>query len=79
MPKVSKTTINFEQLKVSKITSLKISCHGEARNIKFGQQERVPLGTMPQEVVTSLPHNYMTLTNLFISSYRGVTVIKFNK
>ena len=32
--KVSKMTINFEQHKVSKIISLKISSHGEARNIK---------------------------------------------
>ena len=76
-------TINFELLKVSKITSLKISSHGEARNIKFRQQvnliQRVPLGTLPQEVVTSLPHNHMTLTNLFISGYRGATAIKFGQ
>ena len=32
--KVSKMTINFEQHKVSKIISLKISSHREARNIK---------------------------------------------
>ena len=74
-------TINFKLLKVSKTTSLKISSHGEARNIKFGQQvnliQRVPLGILPQEVVTSLPHNHMTLANLFISSYKGVLVIKF--
>ena len=76
-------SINFKLLKVSKITSLKISSHGEARNIKFGHQvnliQRVPLGTLPQGVVTSLPHNHMTLTNLFISVYRGGTVIKFGQ
>ena len=75
--------INFEVLKVSKIASLKISSRGEARNIKFGQQvnriQSVPLGTLPQEVVVTLPHNHMTLTNLFISSYRGATAIKFGQ
>ena len=69
-PKNSKMTINFELFKVSKMTSLKIniiSSHGEARNIKFGQQvcliQRVPLGTPPQEVLTS-------------SLVTGATVIK---
>ena len=76
MPKVSKININFELLKVSKITSLKIYIfsHREARSIKFGQQvntERVPLGT-PQAVVMALTHNQVT--NLFISSYKGATV-----
>ena len=75
--------INFQLLKVSKITSLKISSHGEARNIKFGHQvkliQRVPLDTLSQEVVTLLPHNHMNLTNLFISSYRGAPVIKFGQ
>ena len=83
MPKGSKIAINFELLKVSKIISLEISSHGEARNIKFGQQvnliHRVPFGTLLQEVVTYLPHNQMTLTNIFISSYRGATFIKFGQ
>ena len=68
------------------MTSLKILCisrHGEARNIKFGQQadlvQRVPLGALPQDLVMSLPHNHLTLTNLFISSYRGATVIEFGQ
>ena len=75
--------INFELLKVSKMTSLKIyiSGHRKARNVKFGQQvniiEKVPLGTPPQEVMMLLAHNY--ITNLFASSYRGATVIKFGK
>ena len=47
--------------------------------MKFGQQvnmiERVPLGAQPQAVVMSPAHNHVT--NLFISSYRGVNVIKF--
>ena len=54
--------------------NLYISSHGEARNIKFVQHvnpiQKVPLGTRPQELVMSLPHNHVTLTNLFISSYR---------
>ena len=37
LPNVSKMTINLELLKVSKIASFKTG-HGEARNIKFGQQ-----------------------------------------
>ena len=56
-----------------------MTSHGETRNIKFGQQvnliQRVPLGTPPQEVVMSLPHN--PVTNLFISSYGGANTIKF--
>ena len=83
MPKVSKININFELLKVSKMTNLKIyiSSHREARNIKFGQQvniiEKVPLGTPLLVVVMSLAHNHVT--NLFISSYKRVTVIKFGQ
>ena len=61
--------------------NLYISNHGEARDIRFGQQvnliQGLPLGTPTQEVVTSLLQNHVTLTNLFISSYRRVTVIKF--
>ena len=57
--------------------------HGEAKNIKFGDQvnliQRVQLGPLSQKVVASLPHNHMTLINLFISSYRGATVIKFGQ
>ena len=75
LPKVNKMNINFELLKFSKMTSLKIytSSHGKARNIKFGLQlnpiQRAPLGTLPQEVVMSLAHN--PVTNLFISiTYR---------
>ena len=85
LPKVIKRTINFELLKVSKMTCLKIyiyiSSHREARNIKFGHQiniiERVPLGTLPKGVVISLAHNH--LKNLFISKYRGAAVIKFKQ
>ena len=62
--------------------NLYISRHGEARSIKFGQQlnliQRVPLGTLPQEVLTSLPHNHVTLTNLFIYIYRA-SVVKFGQ
>ena len=39
LPKVNKMTVNSELLKVSKMTSLKFYIsHGEARDIKFGQQ-----------------------------------------
>ena len=38
--------------------------------------ERVPLDTPPQAVVMSLANH---LTNLFISSYRGASVIKFKQ
>ena len=68
MPKVIKMSINFELLKVDRIISFKISSHEEAKNIKFGKQvnliQRILLGTLPQEVVMSLPHNHMTLTNV---------------
>ena len=51
--------------------------------MKFGWQanliQRVPLSILPQEVVMSLPHNHVALTNLFISSYRGATVFKFGQ
>ena len=44
--------------------NLYISGHVEARNIKFGQQvnliQRVPLGSLLQKVVTSLPYNHVT-------------------
>ena len=52
-----------------------IFSHAEARNIKFGQQinliQRVLLGILFQEALTSFPHIHMTLTNLFIPSQRG--------
>ena len=35
------------------------------------------MGTPPQQVVTSLPHNNVTLTNPFISSYKEAPVTKF--
>ena len=61
--------------------NLYIFSHGEARNIKFGQQvniiERVPLVNPPQAVVMALAHNHVT--DLFISIYRGATVSKFGQ
>ena len=83
LPQVSKMSISFKLLKVSKMTSLKIyiSSYRQVRNIKFDQQvniiERVPLGTPPLAVVMTLAHNHVT--NLFISSCRGATVIKFGQ
>ena len=70
-----KISSHVEAAEVRKITCLKkISSHGEAANIKFGQQVN-----LIQRVVTSLPQNHMTLTNLFISHYRVATVIKFRQ
>ena len=47
----------------------------------FGLQvniiERVPLGTPPQAVVMTLAHNHVS--NLFISSCTGATIIKFGQ
>ena len=83
MPKVSKVNINFDaqSQQNDQFENLYICSYGEVRNIKFGQQvninEKVPLGTPPQAVVMTLAHNHMT--NLFISSYRGATVIKFGQ
>ena len=80
MSKARKMAINFELLKVNKMTSLKIyiSSHEEARNIKFGEQInfilRVRMGTPTQEEVTSSPPDHMTLRNLLISSYRGAVI-----
>ena len=51
--------------------------HFLARNIKFGKQinmERIPLVALLQAVVISLAHNHVA--NLFISNYKGTTVIK---
>ena len=95
MHKVKKMTINCELfqvckmtklLKVRKMTSLKIYISPSIKKLetfKFGQQvnltQKVPLGTPPQEVVTSLPHNYMTLANLFISSYNNNFLIEVHR
>ena len=65
---VSKMT---KLLKVIKVTNLKIYISPSIRKLetlKFRQQlkliQKVPLGTPLQEVVTSLPHKYVTLANV---------------
>ena len=63
LPKVSKISTNFELLKVQndQFENLCIFSHGEARNIKFGQQvniERVPLGTPSQVVGMTLAQSH---------------------
>ena len=70
---------------VRKITSLKIYIYASVKKLeifKFGEQvnliQKVPLGKLPHEVLMS-SHNYVTLANLFISSHRGATVIKFGQ
>ena len=59
-----------------KFANLYIFNHGEARNVKIGQQvnliQRAPLDTPPQEVVMSWPHNHVIVMNLFICSYKGL-------
>ena len=71
--------------KVRKMTSLKIFISLSIKKLetcKIGEQvnliQMVPLGKLPQEVVT-LPHNYVTLANLFLSSYRGATIIRLGQ
>ena len=58
-------------LKVIKVTNLKIYISPSIRKLetlKFRQQlkliQKVSLGTPLQEVVTSLPHKYVTLANV---------------
>ena len=69
---------NAQSQQYDQFENLYITSHGEARNIKFGEQvnliQKVLLGTPPQEVVTPLPHNHVI--NLFISSYKGANGIK---
>ena len=88
-------TANCELLQISKMTkipkarkmtSLKIYISPSIKKLetfKFGQQvnftQKVQLGTPPQEVVTSLPHNYMTLANLFISSCNNNFLIEVHR
>ena len=54
LPKVSKTTINFELLKVSKITSLKIYV-SLVMDKQVNDIQRVPLGTQPPELFYKKP------------------------
>ena len=73
-------TISFELLTVSKITSLKIYMWTKQKHQIWQAGnliQRVPLCTLPRMVKMLLPHNHMT--NLFISSYRGATIIKFGR
>ena len=84
MPKVSKMDITFELL-ISKITNLRIYISLVMEKLKTSNLdskqvniiERLPLGTPPQAVVMTLAHNHVT--NLFISSYREATVMKFGQ
>ena len=79
-PKSAKwlSILNCQSHQNDEFENLYISSHGKARNMKFGQQvnliQRVQLGTLPQEVLMSLPHTNIFSTNLFI--FRA-TVIKF--
>ena len=67
------------------MTTLKIYISPSIKKLEaiiFGEQgnliEKVSLGKPHQEVVRS-PQNYLTLANLFISSYKGPTVIKYEQ
>ena len=75
-----------ELFKVRKMISLKIYTSPSIKRLetfKFKQKvnliQNVPLGTLSQEVVTSLLHNYMTLANLFISTYNNNFLIEVHK
>ena len=60
--------LNWSKSEKWQFENLYISSHGKVGNIKLVQQvnliQRVQLGTPHQEVVTLLPHNHVTLTNL---------------
>ena len=67
------------------MTSLEIYIYPTIQKVgtfRYGEQvtiiQKVPLGKLPQEVVTS-PNNFVTLGNIFIPSFRGATVIKFGQ
>ena len=76
-------TINFELLCVSKMSSLKIYISLVMAKLetfldsRYTPLQRIPLGTLTQELVTSLLHYHVTLTNPFVLSHRGTTAIKF--
>ena len=80
MPKNSKMTINFELLKVSKLTSLKICISLVMEKVEI---QKIWTSGKPHSKgsigysasVISLPHNHVT--NLHISS--GATGIKFGQ
>ena len=71
-------TINFKQLRVTKMISLKIyiASYGEARNIKFWQEvkfiQRVLLGSSPQKVYV-----HPILQSSSTSSFKYFTIINF--
>ena len=78
LPKISKITINFELLNVSKMSNLRINISPvmeklEALNLnsRVNFIQRVLLHTLPQKELTSLTHIHVTLRNFFISSLRG--------
>ena len=77
----NRVSLDLPKQQNDQFKNLYSSSHEEARNIEFGQQvnifERLPLATPPQVVVMSLVYNHVT--NLFISSYRVTTVIKFGQ
>ena len=65
-------------LEVSKMTSLKFYISPSIKKLetlKFGQEvnliQKVSLGTLPQEVVTSLPHKYLVTEGLLLSNVGG--------
>ena len=78
-------TINFELLKDSKMVSLKIYISPvtemiEASNLDANEpHSKGSIGNPASVGSDIITNNHMTLTNLFISSYRGATVIKFGQ
>ena len=74
LPKVSKMTINFELVKVRKITSLKIYV-SLVMDKQVNVIQRVPLGTQPPELAVS------KLSQNFLNTHRKSPVLEslFNK
>ena len=86
MSKVSKMTINFELLSVSKMSNLRIHISPGMEKLKMlnlnsrlNLIQRVLLGTPSEKELTSLPNIHVTLTNLFISIVLETAVIKFGQ
>ena len=72
LAKVSKININFELLKTSKMTSLKIYISPVMEKLETSNLDsRVPLSTSPWKVVMSWAHNHIT----YISSYKEVSPV----
>ena len=75
------STLNWSKWQNYQFENLYISSHGKARNINIWTMGKHHckgfIGYSVSGGMISLAHNHVT--NLFISSYRGATVIKFGQ